>query len=225
MEKQPAAVSSAAKGSGGADWQARLEDWRERIASRMSKQISHGTSVNTASDEIPIVELCRRIKPVVVAYNGYAIGVGLVITLGADYRICAASAKVSPRFAALGLTPEYGSSHLLPQICGLQNALDLMLGAKILTAEGAQRMGLVGEVAPDENLLDRAIAKASEDAANAPSVTRVTKQVVRANIDAASIEKVLQREVRATVTARSRPPYAEAVRAFTEKREPVFYKE
>lgn len=168
-------------------------------------------------------EVWRRSKPSVVAFNGFAIGAGLTIALGADYRIAADTATLSMRFAALGIIPEIQSTLLLPQICGLSNALDIMISGEMLDAAHSLRIGLVNEVVPLEDLRERAIAKAAQYAQNHPDTTKVIKQLVYQNFLDPDFKGVGDRENEANDASKLRPPHAEAVRAFAEKRKPDYY--
>lgn len=170
-----------------------------------------------------MTELCQRVKPMVVAYNGDSIGAGLTITIGCDYRLASEKARLSMRFAAMGILPELESTRLLAHIVGLSNALDLMITGKIVDAEHALRIGLVSEVVPHDELLDRAVAKAEEYARVHPDTTRAVKQLVRANLFEPDTNEVRRREMVAFAAAQKGPAHKEAVRAFIEKRQPDFY--
>lgn len=91
-------------------------------------------------------------KPVIAAINGPAAGLGLVISLYADVRIAAASARFVTSFAQRGLIAEHGSSWLLPRLVGPSNALDLLMTSRKVGADEALRMGLVNQVVEDARL-------------------------------------------------------------------------
>jgi 2-(1,2-epoxy-1,2-dihydrophenyl)acetyl-CoA isomerase len=169
-------------------------------------------------------DLWARVKPTVVAMNGDAIGAGLTITLGCDYRIAAEHARISMRFAAMGVMPELESTRLLPHIIGLSRALDVMLTGELIPAPRAAELGIVNECVPADRLLERAIEKASQYARIHPQTTRAVKQLVWANVFESDTEAVKRRERLAFAEAQRRPSHREAVRAFLEKREPDFYR-
>lgn len=169
-------------------------------------------------------DLWARVKPTVVAMNGDAIGAGLTITLGCDYRIAAEHARISMRFAAMGVMPELESTRLLPHIIGLSRALDVMLTGELIPAPRAAELGIVNECVPADRLLERAIEKASQYARIHPQTTRAVKQLVWANVFECDTEAVKRRERLAFAEAQRRPSHREAVRAFLEKREPDFYR-
>lgn len=87
-------------------------------------------------------------KPVIAAINGAAMGIGLVHTLYCDIRFASDTAKFGTAFAQRGLIAEHGISWILPRIVGIENALDLLYSAWIITAAEAKEMGLVSRVVP-----------------------------------------------------------------------------
>lgn len=92
-------------------------------------------------------------KPIIVAINGPAAGLGLVFALYADMRFAGSDAKFTTAFAQRGLIAEHGISWLLPRLVGPANALDLLLSARKATAAEAERMGLVNKVFAQENFM------------------------------------------------------------------------
>ena len=85
-------------------------------------------------------------KPIIVAINGAAIGVGMTMSLPCDIRIAVAGAKLGLTFAKLGILPGLGSTHLLPRLVGMAKAQELVLTARIIRAEEALAIGLVNAV-------------------------------------------------------------------------------
>jgi 2-(1,2-epoxy-1,2-dihydrophenyl)acetyl-CoA isomerase len=164
----------------------------------------------------------RRSKPLIAAVNGPSIGVGMTMTLPMDIRIASDSAKFSMRFIRMGIVPEVASTTYLPQIVGLQNALDLILTARTVDAEEALRMGLVKAVYPADRLLDEALAYAAEIANNPTDQVVVAKQMVHTHMVQPNIDSVVAEENRNIVQAYKGPAHKEAVTAFLEKRTPRF---
>jgi enoyl-CoA hydratase/carnithine racemase len=95
-------------------------------------------------------------KPLIAAINGPAVGWGFTLPLMADIRICSSEALFMAGFVRVGVTPEFGSSVLLPRIIGLGRAMELVLTAREVLPDEAQSMGLVSQVCQPEELLDRA---------------------------------------------------------------------
>lgn len=198
-----------------------ISDWDKALDSEPGTRA--GTQGTAGSENWP--DLMADVKPVVVAYNGAAVGAGLTLTLGSDFRIAAESARFSLRFPKMGVTPELQSSMIFPQLVGLQHSLDMMLSGKFVTAQEALEMGFIGAVVPDSELLDRAVDKASEYAVNDPDITRAVKQLVWANAVEKDGKEVTKRELEVLRVAMASPAHREAVKAFVEKREPDFYRD
>ena len=167
------------------------------------------------------VEAVRRTKPIVVALNGFAVGMGLSVTLPCAVRLAAANARMSMRFVRVGLVPEGASTTLLPAIVGLGWANEMCLTGRFVSAEEALAMGLVNRIYPPDELLPAAVALASE-IADGP--TRVAMLIERALQDHRTLpwDTALERETAAIAEARRGPDYEEAVIAFTEGRQPRF---
>jgi 2-(1,2-epoxy-1,2-dihydrophenyl)acetyl-CoA isomerase len=91
-------------------------------------------------------------KVTIARINGAAVGAGLALALGCDYRIMASSAVLSTGFVRAGLTTDLGMSWLLPRIVGWDRAKDLLLTGRQVEAPEALRVGLITHSAPDEQL-------------------------------------------------------------------------
>ncbi len=164
----------------------------------------------------------NRSKPLIAAINGPAVGVGLTLTLVCDVRIAAEAARLSARFVRIGLTPELGSSFYLPQIVGLGNAAELILTGRIIQADEAARIGLVNRVVPNDMLIAEAMALGEEIAFNPMGHVAWAKRLLYSNAANDNIRSVLQSEDEIFVQATRTPAFAEAGKAFVEKREPRF---
>jgi 2-(1,2-epoxy-1,2-dihydrophenyl)acetyl-CoA isomerase len=127
--------------------------------------------------ELPL-ELIAYPKPVIAAINGAAIGVGITMALPCDIRIAAAGVKLGFTFAALGILPGLGSTHLLPRLVGPAAAKELVFSARVFLAEEAAAIGLVNKVVPGDALMNEARAMASAMAAHDPAVLAAAKQVL-----------------------------------------------
>jgi enoyl-CoA hydratase/carnithine racemase len=168
------------------------------------------------------VRLCRESKPLVAAINGAAIGVGLTLVLPFDQLLAAEGAKLSARFVKMGLVPELASSHWLVTRCGFGGASWLALSGTTVIAEEARELGLVDRVTSPSALLDEAMGIAGELAQNPPTQLRLIKQLLTANAAETDLDAVQRRELEAMQACYRSPEHAEAVRAFIEKRQPVF---
>jgi len=170
------------------------------------------------------VDVARRSKPLICAINGHCMGAGLTITLPCDVRVASDQARLSMRFVRVGIFPELASTHLLPHIVGLGNAMELMLSGKIIDGTEAARIGLVNRVVPHNALMDEAVGIAQEIAFNPSESVAAIKRTVWENLDEVDIPTVQRREGVELAAAISRPSFKEAVRAFLEKRQPDFHK-
>jgi 2-(1,2-epoxy-1,2-dihydrophenyl)acetyl-CoA isomerase len=168
--------------------------------------------------------LLRDSKPSVIAFNGYAMGVGLTLALPADIRIASESAGLSIRFIKMGLMPELGSTRILAELVGLGHATDMCLTGRIVPAGEALKMGLVSEVVAPDKLMDAAMAKANEISNNPTPSVMLIKQLLATNPTEPNLDAVMEREGVRDRIARKWPEHEEAIRAFQEKREPNFFK-
>jgi len=160
-------------------------------------------------------------KPVIAAVNGPAVGWGMELTLFADIRIASENARFAELFIKRGLISDMGGLWRLPAIVGPAKAAELLFTGDPIDAAEALRIGLVTEVTPHGELMDRAMALAGRIAANSPLALRYMKEGLRRasfgdahEIGAWAIEviyKLFQTE-----------DHREGVKSFLEKRSPVF---
>jgi enoyl-CoA hydratase len=161
--------------------------------------------------------------PVIAAVNGPAAGAGLSLALASDIRLASTTAKFNAAFIRIGLTGgDMGSSWLLPRIVGLGIANELLLTGRFVGADEAARIGLVNRVVEPDELLPQALELASAIAANSPFAVRVTKQVIQANLGAATLAAGIELENRNQALAASSADMREALEAFRGKRRPVY---
>jgi enoyl-CoA hydratase/carnithine racemase len=161
-------------------------------------------------------------KPMIAAINGACAGAGIVQALMCDVRFAAEGAKFTFAFARLGLVAEYGISWLLPRVVGMSNALDLLMSSRIFTSNEAMRVGLVKEVIPAEEVLDRAIAYASDLARNcSPTAMSIIKSQLYRHATY-ELNDALRETDRLVLESFDGPDFAEGVTGFVEKRPPAF---
>jgi enoyl-CoA hydratase/carnithine racemase len=136
-------------------------------------------------------------QPVIAAINGPAVGGGLALCLAADVRVCSTSASFGNAAILIGLSgAEMGMSYHLPRIVGVSVAADWMLTGRTVSAEEAYRRGLVSELVDDDRLLDLALERAEQIAANSPLGVRMTKRALQVNTDAPDLAAALDLENR-----------------------------
>jgi enoyl-CoA hydratase/carnithine racemase len=167
--------------------------------------------------------LHRLRQPVIAAIDGVAVGGGFGWALASDVRIGSTRARMGAVFMKIGLSNiDVGTSYFLPRIVGAGRASELMLTARIIDAQQAERIGLLNEVVPPDELLDRAVAVAREIAAHSPFGVWMTKVGVQAGIDAPSLDHAVQFEYRTQMMGVYHDDMSEAVDAFTARRPPVW---
>jgi enoyl-CoA hydratase/carnithine racemase len=169
---------------------------------------------------IPLA-LHRLEKPTVASLPGAAAGAGLSLALACDLRIAAASAFVTTAYTKLGLSGDYGGSWFLTRLVGTARARELYFLADRIDAATCERLGLVNRVVPDAELEKEAFSLARRLAAGPPIALRWIKD----NLNRALVQdlpSLLDVEAERMVEGAQSEDYVEAVRAFAEKRSPVF---
>ena len=170
-----------------------------------------------------ILKLRATPQPVIAAVNGPAAGLGFALTLGSDIRYAARSAVFRAAFLNIGVSNcDMATSWLLPRLIGVSRSHEMMLTARKVGAEEAERIGLVAEVLDDEKLLDHAVERASEIAAWSPWGVRLTKQGMWAALEIPSEQAAVEYEDRQQIMATHGVALPEAIAAFLEKRPAEF---
>lgn len=160
-------------------------------------------------------------KPVVAAVDGPAVGMGAELSCQADLRIASDRARFSWIFPQRGLVPDMGvSSLLLPRIVGLPASLDLMYSGRFVDAGEAARLGYVSEVTAPGDEVDRAIELAGRLSEGSPFAVARIKRLVYAGL--AEADGHLARHGQALAECLASADHREGVRAFLERRPPVF---
>lgn len=128
------------------------------------------------SDPTPARDLLRTLvlieSPLIAAVEGDAVGIGVTMLLHCDLVVAARSARFRLPFVPLGLTPEGGSTHLLPRSAGAKLAAELLLFGDPFTTEVAERAGIVNRVVPDGEALAMALALAARLGEQPPQALR-----------------------------------------------------
>jgi enoyl-CoA hydratase len=166
-------------------------------------------------------ELAAFPKPTIAMINGFALGGGCEVALACDLRIAARSARLGQPEVRLGLLPGGGGTQRLPRLVGLGRALRLIMTGEPVTAEEAERIGLVDEVVDDAELSARTTELARLIAGYSPVALGLIKDAVRATMEMPlAAGTAYEREL--FVTAFTSEDRTEGVRAFLEKRAPDF---
>ncbi len=123
-------------------------------------------------------------KPIIVAVNGVAVGWGMTMPLACDIRIASTRARFSAAFVRAGLTPEFGSSYLLPRLIGYGRAAELVFTCRMIQAEEALQLGLINRITPHDELLTESISLARRIAAQPVEALLKAKALLRGGMDA-----------------------------------------
>ena len=170
----------------------------------------------------PIVRQIRRMqKPVIAAVNGVAAGAGAGIAYSCDIRVASDNAKFMQAFIRVGLAPDSGTSFFLPRLAGFAKALELSLTGDELTSRDAERVGIVSKVVPREQLMATARELGTKLAQGPLKAIGLTKRALNKSISS-DLETVLEYESYLQEIAGATADHIEAVRAFFEKRKPIF---
>jgi enoyl-CoA hydratase len=160
-------------------------------------------------------------KPSICAINGFALGGGCELALSCSIRIASKTAKLGQPEVKLGIIPGYGGSQRLVRLCGKGVAHELCLTGEMITAEEAQRIGLVNRIYEPGELLAAAEAMAKKIIANAPIAVKYTMEAVQRGVEMAQEEGLF---LEATLFGLScaTEDMREGTKAFLEKRPAAF---
>ena len=159
--------------------------------------------------------------PTIAAINGYALGGGCELALACTFRLVADSARLGLPETSLGLIPGFGGTQRLARAVGRQQALELILTGRQVTAEEAVALGLALRVVPGPQLLDEARAFADQLAVRAPLALRYAREAIADGLDR-PLADGLALEARLFGLAAATADMREGVRAFLEKRQASF---
>lgn len=170
----------------------------------------------------PIVSRIRQMqKPVIACVNGVAAGAGANIALCCDIVLAAATSSFIQAFSKIGLIPDSGGTFTLPRLIGFQKASALMMLGDKVSAEEAEKMGMIYKVFSDESFTEES-AKIVKTVSNMPTLgLAYTKQALNQSLQNNFLEQ-LQLEDKFQRKAADTEDYQEGINAFLEKRKPVF---
>ena len=160
-------------------------------------------------------------KPTIAAIAGPAVGAGLAIALACDIRIAGQSAFLSGGYSKIGLSGDYGIAWLLTRTIGTSRAREMLFTSDRITAERALQIGLVNRMVADAELAGAARTLAAQIADGPADAIRLIKE----NLNEAGVidyPTAIDHEAERLVGVSASENHKEAVRAFVEKRKPVF---
>ncbi|MCV6586947.1 MAG: enoyl-CoA hydratase [Marinibacterium sp.] len=170
-----------------------------------------------------VKSLVKFPKPIVAQVEGLAVGIGVTMLLHCDIIYAADDTKFRMPFVNLGVVPEAGSSFLVPRLMGAAKAAELILLGRLFSAAEAETLGLISGVLPQAD-----VAGAAEDAAAAlvkqPMGAMMKSRALMRDVNGDEMDARIEREFKLFYEGLQGPEFAEASRAFMEKREPDFSK-
>jgi len=160
-------------------------------------------------------------KPVIAAVNGFASGAGFSLAMACDIRIISDKAKFNQAYVNLGLTPDGGSTYFLTLMLGTARVMDLVFTGRVIEAKEALALGLASELIPTE-FFDERVKQLARQFASGPSIAFKQAKALINEAHRRTLEAQLDLERESIVGASLSNDFEEGLKAFAEKREPVF---
>lgn len=180
-----------------------------------------GRELMKSSSQKLIRSLWELEKPVVAAVNGVAAGLGSHLAWASDFVIAASTAKFIEVFVRRGIAVDAGGAFLLPRLVGLQKAKEMVFFGDDLSAEEAQRLGLVSKVVAPEELETTARAWAERLAKGPTYALGMSKRLLNRSLES-SFETAMEEEAMGQMLVTQSDDTKEGMKAFMERREPQF---
>ena len=190
----------------------------------LAEAIAPGTKIEDilTTQYNPIVRRIRALKkPVIAAVNGVAAGAGANIAYACDLTLAAESANFIQSFINIGLIPDSGGTFTLPRLVGMQRAFGQMILAPKVSAKEAESLGMIWKALPDVDLMNEATALAKKLATMPTKAIALTKEALNRS-QGSTLEAQLDVENELQSIAGRSHDYNEGVKAFLEKRKPVY---
>jgi 2-(1,2-epoxy-1,2-dihydrophenyl)acetyl-CoA isomerase len=168
-----------------------------------------------------VATIARMPKPVIAAVQGPAAGAGFSLAMAADLVVAGTGASFTMAYTRVGLAPDGSSTFTLPRLVGSKRAFELIVSNRALTAPEAQAWGLVNEVVEDDELESR-VRRLAADLARGPATANAMAKELVARGALASLEAQMEHERQAIAAAARSADFGEGVRAFLERRAPVY---
>ena len=192
------------------------QDLKEHAGSKRSLKESLEKHYNPMIRKIRTME-----KPVIGMINGVAAGAGCSLALACDMRIMSASAKLIEVFIRIGLVPDSGSHWFLTRLTGMARAFEFAATGRDISAEEAERAGLVNRVVPAEQLQAETMALAKKFAAAPTKSIGLIKRILNKALSS-DLDTILDYEACIQQIASETEDHREGIKAFLEKRTPKF---
>ena len=170
---------------------------------------------------LAITEIRRMRKPVVAAINGIAAGGGFSLALTCDFRVMTESAVLRQAYTSSGLSIDGGGTFALPRLVGLARALEIAAFDEPISSARALEWGLVTRVVPDSTVVEEALSMLQALAKSALHSFAWSKRLLTESFNH-TLETQLELERQGISDCARHPNGQEGIRAFVEKRKPVF---
>lgn len=190
----------------------------------LAEAIAPGTRIEDilTTQYNPIIRRIRDLKkPVIAAVNGVAAGAGANIAFACDLTLAAENANFIQSFINIGLIPDSGGTYTLPRLVGMQRAFGQMILAPKVSAKEAESMGMIWKAVPDSELMNEAMSLATKLARMPTKAIALTKEALNRSQNT-SLDTQLDHENELQSIAGRSYDYSEGVKAFLEKRKPVY---
>lgn len=184
--------------------------------------LSYKDAIGYSKEGHQILEFIENFsKPVIAALNGFVFGGGCELALACDIRIASTNAKIGQPEIKLGIICGWGATQRLPRIVGKSKALKLIFSGEIYSAEEAQKLGLVDKVVDHRLLMEEAIKLAKDFSTKPPLAIAEAKKAVIFGLNN-NKNKGMDFEAQCFANCFKTSDQKEGMRAFLEKRDPVF---
>lgn len=160
-------------------------------------------------------------KPVIAALNGYALGGGLEVAMACDLRIASENARMGQTEVNIGLIPGWGGTQRLTRLIGATKAKELVFTGRMIDAKTAEQLGILNMVIPADKFKETVMQFAMDLAAKPPVAIKVAKSLINKGADI-GLDSALALEREGFSVVASTKDLQEGVKAFTEKRKPLF---
>ncbi|MEM7549976.1 MAG: enoyl-CoA hydratase-related protein [Bacteroidota bacterium] len=187
------------------------------------KQMADATAIDMLKiDQFSTWDQIKKTKkPIIAAVSGFALGGGCELAMTCDMIIASETAKFGQPEIKIGVIPGAGGTQRLTKALGKAKAMELVLTGKFISAESAEKMGLVNKVVPVEMYLAEAIKLATEIAEMSPLAVQMAKDAVNKSFEV-GLNDSLEYERKNFYMLFSSQDQKEGMKAFVEKRKPSF---